>query len=295
MAAAATPAPRRAARQRASAAAVALRGNPKLLVGLVIVAVVAVVALLAPLLAPYDPERTFADAPLQPPSRAHLLGTDTTGLDILSRLIYAPRIDITLAVVAAALAILIGVPLGLMSGYYRNWGSAAVMRVSDILQSFPVFILGMALVVLSGQNVVNIVVAIAVVQAPIYARLARSQSVHLKERAFIEAARANGLSDRAIIFRHLLPNAAGPLIAMTSVTIGTAMILTSGLSFVGAGVRVPTPEWGSMISIGTPSLIESGAWWASVPPGVALALTVMGFSMVGDALSELSDPRRRLR
>jgi peptide/nickel transport system permease protein len=270
-----------------------LRANPKLLIGALIVGTVTLTALFAPLIAPFNPEQTHANAILHAPSSTYLLGTDTTGMDILSRVIYAPRTDLTLAVLATALAVGIGLPVGLIAGYYSNFLTGVLMRANDILQAFPVFVLGMALVVLSGQQISNVVVAIAIVQAPIYVRLVRSQVVYVKERAFVESAKSIGLSDRAIMFRHLLPNAAGPVLSMSSVTIGTAMLLTAGLSFVGAGVRVPTPEWGSMISIGSPALIENGDWWLSIPPGLMLAVTVMGFSMIGDSLSELSDPRRR--
>ncbi|MFT3866070.1 MAG: ABC transporter permease [Solirubrobacterales bacterium] len=266
---------------------------PRLLVGIAIILGVALIAAFAPLLAPENPELAHPGAILQAPSAAHLLGTDSSGMDVLSRLIYAPRIDLTLAVSATVLAIAIGLPLGLVAGYYDNWLTSVVLRISDIVQSFPVFVLGMALVVLSGQKIINVVGVVALVQAPIYIRLLRSQSLYVRGRTFIEATRASGLSDRQIMLRHVLPNSMGPVFAMASVTVGTAMLLTAGLSFVGAGVRVPTPEWGSMISIGAPSLIDNGAWWPSVPPGIMLALTVMGFGMVGDALSEVTDPRRR--
>lgn len=270
-----------------------LRGNPRLAVGAAIVVFVSVTALVAPFAAPYDPQEAHPGDQLQPPSGRYLLGTDTTGMDVLSRMMHAPRLDLTIAVVATLLSILIGTPVGLAAGFYQNFLSESAMRISDILQSFPVFVLGMALVVLTGQRLENVVVAIAIVNGPIYARLVRSQAVYVRERAFVEAARASGVSDFGIIMRYLLPNCAGPICALSSVTIGTAMLLTSGLSFIGAGVRVPTPEWGSMIAIGTPSLIDSGAWWPSVPPGVVLAITVLGFGMMGDSLGEIVDPRRR--
>jgi peptide/nickel transport system permease protein len=269
------------------------RDNPRLRIGLIIISIVVFLALFAPLLAPYDPQEAHPGDQLQPPSGKYWLGTDNSGMDILSRLVYAPRIDLTIAVTATLLAIAIGVPLGLMAGYYSNVFSEATMRVADLLQSFPVFILGMALVVLTGQRIENIIIALAVINAPIYARLTRSQALHIKERLFVEAAKAAGSPNLVIIFRHLLPNSLGPVFAQSSVTIGFAILLTAGLSFVGAGVRIPTPEWGSMIAIGAPNLMEGGKWWPSVFPGLALSITTIGFGMIGDSLAELTDPRRR--
>jgi peptide/nickel transport system permease protein len=214
-------------------------------------------------------------------------------MDILSRSIYAPRIDLTIAITATFLSIVIGVPIGLMAGYYTNILCETAMRIADLLQSFPVFILGMALVVLTGQRIENVIAALAIINAPVYARLTRAQAVYLTERLFVEAARASGSSNRVIIFRHLLPNSLGPVFAQSSVTVGFAILLTAGLSFVGAGVRIPTPEWGSMIAIGAPSLMEGGKWWPSVFPGLVLSVTVMGFGMVGDSLAQITDPRRR--
>jgi peptide/nickel transport system permease protein len=272
-----------------------LQENPRLLIGLIIVFTAVFAAIFAPLLSPYDPQQAHPGDQLQRPSLKYWLGTDVTGMDIFSRLVHAPRTDLAIAVTATALAIGIGLPVGVMAGYYRNILSEAVMRIADLLQSFPVFILGMALVVLTGQRIENVIIALTVINAPIYARLTRSQAVYLKERLFVEAARAAGTPHKAIVFRHLLPNCLGPVFAQASVTIGFAILLTAGLSFVGAGVRIPTPEWGSMIAIGAPNLIEGGKWWPSVFPGLALSITVMGFGMLGDSLAQLTDPRRRRR
>ena len=270
-----------------------LRRNPRLTVGLAIETTVILLAVFAPLIAPFDPIEAHPGDALLPPNSEYWLGTDRSGMDIFSRLIYAPRIDLTIGLAATLLAVGIGTPLGVVAGFYRNPISESAMRIADLLQSFPVFVLGMALVVLTGQRIENVVVAIAIVNAPVYARLVRSQALYVRERLFIEAARASGASDPSIIFRHLLPNSSGPIFAMTSVTVGTAMLLTAGLSFIGAGVRVPTPEWGAMIAVGASSLLESGYWWPSVFPGLMLSITVMGFGLIGDSLAEIMDPRRR--
>jgi peptide/nickel transport system permease protein len=216
-------------------------------------------------------------------------------MDILSRIIYAPRVDLTIALLATALSILAGTTVGVAAGYHRGWLSEGAMRVSDLLQSFPVYVLGMALVVLTGHNVQTLVIAIAVISAPVYARLVRSEVIQLRERLFVDALRASGISSRRIVIKHMLPNAANPIFAMSSVTIGTSILVTAGLSYIGAGVSIPTPEWGSMIAIGTPNLVSGGQWWPSVFPGVALALTVLGFALIGDSLPKVLDPRNRVK
>lgn len=270
-----------------------IREHTRLRIGVLIVATVTLVAILAPVIAPYDPETANFGDQLLPPSSQYWLGTDATGMDVFSRLVYAPRVDLTIAIVATILAIAIGTPLGLFAGYGGGVFSGMTVRIADLLQSLPVFVLGMSLVVVTGQRIETVVLALAIVNAPVYVRLTRSEVIHLKERLFVESARAAGATDRTIVMRHLLPNAAGPLLAMSSVTVGSAMLVTSGLSFVGAGVRVPTPEWGSMIAIGAPSLMSGGVWWPSVCPGIALSITVLGFGMIGDALAELLDPSLR--
>jgi peptide/nickel transport system permease protein len=166
------------------------------------------------------------------------------------------------------------------------------MRISDLVQSFPVFILAMAAVIVAGNDVTSIIYVIALVNAPIYVRLVRAEILSLRERTFVEAAVALGESGRTVVFRHLLPNAYGPILSNASITVGMSMLLTAGLSFIGAGVRVPTPEWGSMIAIGAPNVV-TGEWWPSVFPGIALSLTVFGFALLGDSLAKITDPTRR--
>ena len=220
------------------------------------------------------------------------MGTDSNGMDVFSRVIASPRTDLTIAILGTLGAIVLGVPLGLIAGYYRGFLSELLMRMSDIVQSFPVFLLGMALVVVTGQEIKNVVYVVATINCPIYVRLVRSQVLFLRERPFIEAARALGGRDRWLIREHILPNSIGPVVANASITIGWAILLTAGLSFIGAGVRVPTPEWGSMIAVGAKN-VYTGEWWPSVFPGVALAVTVLGFALLGEALVHVTDPTRR--
>jgi peptide/nickel transport system permease protein len=266
--------------------------QPSALLGAVIVALTVVLALIGPAIAPYDTTTALPGEQLKPPSFEHLMGTDVNGMDVFSRVIASPQTDLTIAILGTLGAIALGIPLGLVSGYYRGFVSETLMRVSDIVQSFPVFILGMALVVVTGQEIRNVIYVVAIVNCPIYIRLVRSQVLFLRERPFIEAARALGGRDRWIIKEHILPNAIGPVLANASVTIGWAILLTAGLSFIGAGVRVPTPEWGSMIAVGAKN-IYTGEWWPSVFPGIALAFTVLGFALLGEALVHMTDRTRR--
>ncbi len=269
--------------------------------GIVIVAVALILAVIGPSIGPYDPTLTTPDVSLPPPSFAelpglvsgwlsgtletppHWMGTDASGFDVFSRVIAAPRTDLVIALVANLMSLLIGVFLGLIAGYYRNFATEFMMRVSDVMQSFPVFISAMVLVALAGRSTSNIVIALAFVYTPIYIRLTRAEVMSQKVRGFVEAARALGNTEFSIALRHVLPNSLTPALIQASVTIGFAILLTAGLSFVGAGVRPPTPEWGLMISTGANQIIL-GEWWPSVMPGIAISLTVFGFAVLGNAL-----------
>lgn len=270
-------------------------------IGVTIVAVVCVLAVIGPYIGPYDPTLTTPRVAVPPPGLTqipgllagwiggtlehppHWMGTDASGYDIFSRVIAAPRTDLVIALMANALSLLIGVFLGLIAGYYRNWATELMMRVSDVMQSFPVFISAMVLVALAGRSTTNIVIALAFVYVPIYIRLTRAEVLSQTARGFVEAARAMGQPELTIALRHVLPNSMTPALIQSSVTIGFAILLTAGLSFVGAGVRPPTPEWGLMISTGANQIIL-GEWWPSVFPGIAISLTVFGFAVLGNAL-----------
>ena len=269
-----------------------IRTRPAALAGMVIVTMALTLAVVGPAVAPFDPTTAIPGDQLQPPSFRHLMGTDSNGMDVFSRVIASPRTDLTIAIFGTLGAIGIGIPLGLVAGYYRGFASELLMRVSDIVQSFPVFILGMALVVVTGQEIKNVVYVVAIVNFPIYVRLVRGQVLFLRERPFIEAARVLGARDRWLIREHIFPNAIGPVVANASITIGWAILLTAGLSFIGAGVRVPTPEWGSMIAVGAKN-VYTGEWWPSVFPGIALAVTVLGFALLGETMVQMTDSTRR--
>ncbi|MCC8179504.1 MAG: ABC transporter permease [Planctomycetes bacterium] len=269
-----------------------LKQNRSAQLGAAIIILVLLLGIFAPFIAPYGPETANPTHSRLPPGWQHFFGTDETGMDIFSRCIYAIRIDVFIGVTGTLVSLLFGIPLGLLAGYYENWLGEIIMRVADLVQAFPVFILAMALVAILGNNVHNILFAIAFLNAPIYLRFVRSEVLALKKRPFVEAAQCAGMSDRRIMFVELLPNSLRPALVQASVNIGAAILLTAGLSFIGAGVRVPTPEWGSMISIGAP-LIISGQWWSAFFPGISIAVTVLGFALFGDFLRLYLDPERR--
>jgi len=277
-----------------------------LIVGAGLVALVVFLAAFGPAIAPYDATVATQFVNVPPPPLAqwpglfvgslngtlemapYWFGTDASGFDVFSRVISAARIDLTIALAANLLSLALGVFLGLIAGYFRNWATETLMRVSDVLQSFPVFISAMILVALAGRSTGNIVLALAMLYTPIYIRLTRAEVMAQKTRGFVEAARAMGLTELQVALRHVLPNSLTPALIQSSVTIGFAILLTAGLSFVGAGVRPPTPEWGLMISTGANQIIL-GEWWPTVFPGVAISLTVFGFAVIGNALERRYD------
>jgi len=270
-------------------------------IGVLIVSTVTVLAVIGPYIGPYDPTLTTPRVSNPPPGLLHVpgllsgwiggtldhpphwMGTDANGFDIFSRMIAAPRTDLVIALAANGVSLVLGVFLGLIAGYFRNFATEFLMRVSDVMQSFPVFISAMVLVALAGRSTGNIVIALAFVYTPIYIRLTRAEVLSQSARGYVEAARALGNSEFSIAMRHVLPNSLTPALIQSSVTIGFAILLTAGLSFVGAGVRPPTPEWGLMISTGSNQIIL-GEWWPSVFPGIAISLTVFGFAILGNAL-----------
>ena len=266
--------------------------------GLVVVVITVFLAMLGPYIAPYHPERALPGAGLQPPSAEHWMGTDVSGMDVFSRVISAPRIDLAIALSATVIAFVGGVLLGVISGFYAGArgvprvASEAIMRGADILQAFPVFIFALALVGFRGPGTENVIVALAFLNIPYFLRVTRGAVFQVRERPFVEAARCAGNKEVRIAFVHVMPNALGPALANVSPGIGFAILLTAALSFVGAGVPKPTPEWGSMISIGAPNMM-TGQWWTALFPGLALGVTVLGYALVGDGIRDYMDPVNR--
>lgn len=267
-----------------------VKRNPMTLVGAGIVLFYMVVAVAAPWISPYKPEAIDLSVTLSGPTGAHLFGTDALGRDILSQVIYASRIDLLIGLSAVMIALVIGVVLGTVSGYFGGWVDEALMRLMDVIQSFPAFILALGIVAVLGSGPGNIILVIAMINVPAYARLLRAELLAARGRQYAEAARVVGNSHSRIMFRHLLPNCLTPVIVIASINVGWAILITAGLSFLGVGIQPPAAEWGQMISSGTQEIL-SGAWWTSVFPGAALFVVVLGFNLVGDGLRTVLDPR----
>jgi peptide/nickel transport system permease protein len=259
--------------------------------GLGIFVLMVITATFAPLLAPYDPLEQNAVEAMQVPSAKHWLGTDSFGRDMLSRIIYGTRIALIVGVLAVGLAMVVGVTLGLVSGYYGGLVDTVIMRMMDGLFAFPILILAIALMAILGLGVRNVIIAVAVGYIAPFARVTRGDVLAVKEETYIEAARLTGVSNLAIIFRHILPNVLAPIIVQGALRVSAAIITEAGLSFLGLGPPPPTPVWGSMISEGRNFLIL--APHISTFPGLALMLTVIGLNLFGDGLRDTFDPRLR--
>lgn len=262
--------------------------NRAAVVGLVVVSLFAVVALAAPLATSYDPEQMRLDQKLLAPSLAHLLGTDHLGRDILARLAYGARLSLVMSFAAVAVGVLIGVPLGAISGFYGGWLDLIIQRVIDVLLSFPGFLLALALVAVLGVGTMNVVFAVGLGVVPACVRLVRASTLSIRSREYVEAARAAGAGGASIIWRHVLPNAVAPVVIQATLGLGATLLTAAGLGFLGLGVQQPTPEWGSMLGEGR-SYIFSNPNLATFP-GIAIFLTVLGFNLAGDGLRDALDP-----
>ena len=266
--------------------------NPVTKVAAILFTAFVLLALVGPWIVPYDPLASDSGAALQPPSAAHWFGTDALGRDIFSRTIVATRLDMGIAVAAVSLSFVIGIALGLVAGYHGGWWDAGVTRLADTIMAFPLFVLAMGIVAALGNTVGNIVLATAIINLPFYIRVARAETNVRRSAGFIEAARLSGNGDWRILTRHLFPNILPPAMVQVSLNMGWAILNAAGLSFIGLGVRPPTPEWGILVAEGA-QFIVSGEWWVSFFPGAVLMLAVFTFNLLGDALRDIFDPRRR--
>lgn len=256
-----------------------------------VVALVSLVALalLANLVSPYDPSYQSLTDVLQPPSAAHFLGTDDLGRDVLSRIIFGSRVSLEVGIIAVGVALGSGVTIGLVSGYFPGIVDEALMRLLDALAAFPSLILALSITAALGMGIGPAMIAIGVVNVPSFARLARGQTLAVRELEYVQAARALGAGPFRIILRHVWPNVTAPIVVQASLAVGFAIIAEAALSFLGVGVRPPTPSWGSMLNEGYQYL--EMAPWLSIAPGVAIFLTVLGFNFLGDGLRAALDPR----
>lgn len=265
--------------------------SPIAIVGAVIVLFIILLAILAPLLATHDPAEIHLIRQLQPPSREHLLGTDDLGRDVFSRLLYGTRVSLIVGLVVVIFRALIGIAIGLFSGFYGGRVDTLLMRITDAFIAFPSILLALAIMAIWGTGLEKVIIALSVVGWPQFARLVRGEILSVKEREYVEAARSLGLSNFAIIMRHALPNILPIIIVFASLNISFPIIAEASLSFLGLGIQPPDVSWGSMLS-GAHRYMRL-AWWLATVPGLAITITVIGFNLFGDGLRDALDPRMK--
>ncbi len=263
--------------------------NRLALIGSCVVLSLITIALLAPILAPYDPTTIDIQNVLSPPSKAHLLGTDELGRDLLSRMIWGSRVSLKVGIVAVGIAMIIGIIIGSVSGFYGGMADAILMRFVDVMLAFPTFFLILAVIAILEPSIFTIMAVIGVTGWMDVARLVRAEFLSLKERDFVDAAQALGASNFRLIFRHILPNALSPVFVAATFGIAGAILTESGLSFLGLGVQPPDPSWGNILTSGKDNI--EVAWWLSLFPGLAILITVLSYNLVGEGLRDALDPR----
>lgn len=265
--------------------------NKQILFGLTVIIIMYSAAVFAPAISTHDPNEIHLEPAkrLLPPSKEHLLGTDDLGRDLFSRMVYGARISLSVGFIAVLIMLVIGVVLGVIAGYYGGWVDLTIMRLIEVMLCFPSFYLILMILAFLGPSIVYVMFVIGATSWMGLARLVRAEFLSLREREFVIAAEALGASDARIAFGHILPNALAPVFVSATLSIGGAILLESGLSFLGLGVQIPTPSWGNIISAGR-FYIDS-AWWLTLFPGLAILATVLSFYLVGDGLRTLLDPR----
>lgn len=261
-------------------------------VGFAILCALALLALGAPWLSPRDPIKTVPRAALQPPGSHYVLGSDQFGRDVASRVLHGARISLTVGLISVSIALAVGAPLGLVSGYYGGRLDALIMRIMDVLLAFPGILLALAIVSVLTPGLTNVMIAVGLSAVPGYARLVRASVLSARENLYVEAARALGGRDLGILSRYILPNVVAPIIVTATLGLGTAILSAATLSFLGLGSQPPQPEWGRMLSEGRDYLRE--AWWISTFPGLGIMLTVLAMNLVGDGLRDVLDPRLKV-
>lgn len=287
------PPPQATTRPRRQAIGRRLRANPLLVTGGAVSVLIFVIAVLAPLLAPFPGDAGTATNPfavLRPPSAQHWFGTDHVGRDILSRVIYGARVSPLIAFLVLLIACLIGIPLGVMAGYFGGWLDDVIMRVTDIFLAFPALLLALAFAAVLPPSLTTVTIAISATWWPWYTRLIRGQAASVAGRPYVESCRALGIPAYRILLRHILPNSITPLIVQVSLDFGGVILTASALSFLGLGAQDPTPDWGLMVAEGQGYFTT--AWWVVTFPGLAILVTAFAFTLVGDGLRDLLDPKR---
>jgi peptide/nickel transport system permease protein len=269
-----------------------LAENPVTAFAFALLVLIVFAALFGAVLVPHDPLASDTAAALKPPSARHWFGTDQLGRDIFSRVIVATRLDLFISVASVVLVFLMGGLAGVAAGYFGGWTDRIVGRIADTIMAFPLFVLAMGIVAALGNTVQNIILATAIVNFPLYARVARAEANVRREAGFVQAARLSGNGEFRIVLGHILPNIMPIMIVQMSLTMGYAILNAAGLSFIGLGVRPPTAEWGIMVAEGA-SFMVSGEWWIALFPGLALMVAVFCFNLLGDGLRDIVDPQRR--
>ena len=268
-----------------------LSRNPSAVAGGLIIGSMALMALLAGVLAPYDPIRLSLGERLTPPGAAHFFGTDEMGRDILSRIMYGSRISLRIGFIVVFISGITGSIIGAVSGYFSGRTDNIIMRIMDVILSFPSLVLAMALAAAMGPSLTNAILAVAFVMIPKFARMVRGEALAVREMHYVSAARVSGARHFWIIFHHLLPNCINSVIVLATLTLGDTILIAASLSFIGLGAQPPAPEWGAMISVGRKFLMDQ--WWYATFPGLFILFTVVGFNILGDALRDVLDPRIR--
>ena len=263
--------------------------NPLAMAGGAVILVLFVVAIFAPLIAPHNPDLIDTSNILAAPSAGHWLGTDELGRDVLSRMIFSTRISLLVGFVAVGISTVIGVIVGAISGYYGGWVDSVLMRFVDIMLCFPTIFLILAVIAILSPSIWNIMIVIGITGWMGVSRLVRAEFLTLKEQDFVMASKAIGVRDLRIIFRHILPNAMSPVLVSAVLGVGGAILIESGLSFLGLGVQPPTPSWGNMLTAGKDNI--EIAWWLSLFPGLAILVTVLGYNLLGEGLQDALNPR----
>ena len=267
--------------------------NPGAVAGAIVLLTMILLAVFAPAIAPYDPIDQDSQSIRARPSREHLFGADTFGRDVFSRGLYGGRQSLPIGLVAVGIAAIIGVPTGLAAGYYGRGLDAFIMRCVDLMLAFPGILLALSLVAILGSSLFNLMLAVGIASIPEYTRVVRGSVLSAREHEYVVAARVSGARDGAIMFRHIFPNVLPPVIVLATLGIAGAIILGSTLSFLGLGIKPPTPEWGNMLQDGRSMLRHH--WWVSFYPGLAIMLTVLAINLLGDGLRDALDPRLRGR
>ena len=269
-----------------------LAGNLVTAFAFALFVLIVLLAIVGPLIVPYDPLASDTAAALDPPSLRHWFGTDQLGRDVFSRVVVATRLDLIIALASVALVFLMGGLAGVAAGFFGGWVDRIVSRIADTIMAFPLFVLAMGIVAALGNTVGNIILATAIVNFPLYARVARAEASVRREAGYVQAARLSGNGEMRIVLGHILPNIMPIMVVQMSLTMGYSILNAAGLSFIGLGVKPPTPEWGIMVAEGAAFMV-SGEWWTALFPGLALMTAVFCFNLLGDGLRDIVDPQRR--